>query len=170
MKSSKTIESLTDELLEALDQEAGHLQKVTEFLATLSRLIMKRDEAGLRELFCRVHDETVVHQDIENRRYQLIASIAEITGCKVQEITLSMLEKLVPDSYRQHVIARKRSLKQIIDSLRKQHYSTTMLLSEMVRINRSLLAGITGGCSSMTYGRGGQARWSGADNILNLRY
>jgi flagellar biosynthesis/type III secretory pathway chaperone len=170
MKPKMTMESLTTRLLDALDLEAQHLRMVTEFLATLSRMILKRDEAGLRDLFSRVHEETLVHESNESLRHELMVSLADLAGCPVSAVTLSMLERLVPAHQERQIQKRRQDLRKIVDELRKQHYGTTMLLGEMIRINRSLLAGITGGCNSTTYGRGGQAKWAGADNILNLRY
>ncbi len=170
MTPQTTIDGLTARLLDALDLEAEHLRRVTEFLGILSRLILKRDEAGLRELFTRVHEETLTHDRNESARHELLASMAEIAGCPVSAVTLTMLERLVGAQQVQHIRRKRQDLSQLIAGLRKQHYGTTMLLGEMIRINRSLLAGITGGCNSTTYGRGGQAKWTGADNILNLRY
>lgn len=169
MKSQTTIESLTTGLLDALDREAEHLGRVTEFLAVLSRMIIKRDEAGLRELFSRVHEETLKHESNAGLRHELMVSLADLAGCRASAVTLSTLERLVPTHQRQ-IRKKRQDLRKTVDELRKQHYSTAMLLGEMIRINRSLLAGITGGCNGMTYGRGGQAKWAGADNILNLRY
>jgi hypothetical protein len=169
MNSQMDIESITDRLLGTLDREAEHLGKVIEYLAELSRLVLKRDERGLQELLEQTRHETLLRDSTEGDRKELIATIADIVGCQPSAVTLSMLEGVVP--VYQPVLHEKRlHLRQLVEDLRKQHYSTTMLLGEMIRINRSLLAGITGNRGNVTYGRGGRAKWTGADNILNLRY
>ncbi len=169
MNRQNTIESITDRLLRTLDQEAEHLSKVIEYLAELSRLILKRDEGSLQELLEQTRQETLLRDSAEADRKELIAGIAEAAGCQPSAVTLSMLEEVVP-AYRPVLHEKRLHLRKLVEDLRKQHYSTTMLLGEMIRINRSLLAGITGNKGNVTYGRGGQAKWAGADNILNLRY
>ena len=170
MSRQMPIESMIDLLLGSLDQEAEHLGRVTEYLASLSRLIVKRDEAGLNELLGQVHREAQAHEANERLRVEMTNSLARLLGCQATEVTLSKLEKSVGGQTSLLLQKKRIQLRKLVDELRKQHYSTMMLLVEMIRINRSLLAGITGGSDSITYGRGGQARWAGADNILNLRY
>ncbi|HSV27361.1 MAG TPA: flagellar export chaperone FlgN [Sedimentisphaerales bacterium] len=170
MNPETSVDSLTSRLLDALDKEADHLRRVTDFLGELSRLIIKRDEAGLHALFGRVHEETLSHESSENERGRVTVLLAGAVGCAPAELTLSMLERFVPAHHLQQLRRRRKELGEVVDALRKQHYSTSMLLGEMIRINRSLLAGLTGSSSGVTYGRGGRAKWAGTNNILNLRY
>jgi hypothetical protein len=169
MNGQTSIESVIEQLLASLDREAEHLSKVIDYLGDLSRLILKRDEDGLHELLEQTRQETLLRDSTEDERKKLIAIIARIVNCAPSSVTLSMLEDVVP-SCRVALQKRRTKLRQQVELLRKQHYSTTMLLGEMIRINRSLLAAITGTSGNVTYGRGGQAKWAGADNILNLRY
>jgi flagellar biosynthesis/type III secretory pathway chaperone len=169
MNRQMTTDSLIDSLLQALDGEAEHLRKVTDYLAELSRLILKRDEMGLKDLLEQARHETLVRNQSDTDRHRIVAAMAGAMGCPPSAVTLSMLAEAVPVR-RQELQARRASLRRMVEELRNQHYSTSMLLGEMIRINRSLLASITGNAGNMTYGRSGSARWSGADNILNLRY
>jgi flagellar biosynthesis/type III secretory pathway chaperone len=169
MNQQMTIEPLVEKLLGALDQETACLRASTDHLVALNRLILKRDVTGLNSLLEQIRIESAIRDSNEINRDELMMSLASVIGCQISAVTLSMLERLVPTQ--QPLLQQKRTqLRRLIDELRKQHYSTSMLLGEMIRINRSLLAGITGRSDSMTYGRGGRTTWAGADNILNLRY
>jgi hypothetical protein len=170
MNKQMTIESLTDRLLEALDREAAYLSSITDHLATLSRLVLKRDESALNDLLEEVKDETSNRIRNETARGELTAALATVIGCQTSAITLTMLEKHVSRQQELQLQKRGAQLRILVGDLQKQHYSTSMLLCEMIRINRTLLAGITGGSNGMTYGRGGQAKWNGTDNILSMRY
>jgi hypothetical protein len=169
MNGQATIESLIERLLLTLDHEAEHLGRVTEYLTQLSRLILKRDEQGLQELLDQARLETLSKENYDAQRHSLVASIASAIGCQVPDVTLSMLERVAPE-YRHPLQQKRTHMRKLVEDLRMQHYSTTMLLGEMIRINRSLLAGITGGTGGVTYGRGGRTKWAGAENILNLKY
>jgi flagellar biosynthesis/type III secretory pathway chaperone len=170
MNKQMTIESLADRLLETLDREAAHLRIITDHLASLSRLVLKRDEAALYGLLEEVREEAANRSRSENARGELTTALAAAIGCRPSEITLSMLEKHVSRQQEQQLRKRGANLRLLVADLQKQHYSTSMLLCEMIRINRTLLAGITGSSNGVTYGRGGQAKWSGSDNILSVRY
>jgi hypothetical protein len=142
----------------------------SDLLAALSRLILKRDEPALHDLLQEVMVETADRSRNEAVRGELTAALAAVIGCQPSTITLSMLEKHVSPQQEQQLQKKRVQLRLLVGELQKQHNSTTMLLCEMIRINRTLLAGITGNSSSMTYGRGGQAKWNGTNNILSVRY
>lgn len=169
MNGQTSIELIVERLLQTLEQEAEHLAKVTDYLAELSRLIMRRDEKGLQDLLDRTREETLTQNSADMERKGLVVTIAGLIGCAPASVTLSMLEETVP-SYASVLKEKRLRLRRLVEDLRRQHYSTTMLLGEMIRINRSLLAVITGNKGGVTYGRGGQAKWAGAENILNLKY
>jgi hypothetical protein len=170
MNRDMTIEPLIDRLLEALESETSQLSCITDLLAELSRLILKRDEAALQTLLDHVRDEVAQRSSNEARRRGCMATIASLLGCDESALTLTMLERYVSPEKARQLQQRKAQLRLKVAELRRQHYSTTLLLTEMIRINRTLLAGITGSRDTMTYGRGGQAKWAGADNILSVRY
>jgi flagellar biosynthesis/type III secretory pathway chaperone len=170
MNSQADIEPQVDRLLGILDCEAAYLSLAAERLSAVSRLVLKRDVAALEELLEEIRNESDERARCEAARRELICSLALTTGCDASTITISMLEKHVGRDRQQLLAEKKLQLRRLIEEVRKQLASTGMLLSEMIRINRSLLAGLTGRTGNITYSRNGRARWAGADNILNLKY
>ncbi|MHC4424312.1 MAG: hypothetical protein ACYSWR_06560, partial [Planctomycetota bacterium] len=78
----------------------------------------------------------------ESKRQSLRKELADAIGCDVHQMTLSVLEDNLSKEKRDSVAERKTRLKSVIEQLKKELLSTTLLLSECARVNSLLLNGI----------------------------
>jgi len=143
MKSTATeIEDKVDELLACLDKDSRHIQESLSQLNKLRSLVIKRDDAGLGTLLKIIHAESDSYINHESKRQTIRKELANALGCNTEQMTLSALEASLPKGKKAQVTKKKAKLMSLIEELKKEYLSTTLLLSECTRFNNLLLKSI----------------------------
>ncbi|MHC4707434.1 MAG: hypothetical protein ACYS8I_10160 [Planctomycetota bacterium] len=133
------IESKVDELLHLLDGDIQHIQENLSRLNELRSLVIKRNEADLKKLLESIRAESDSCRKHEVERTRLRKELAKALDCNLEDMTLSKLETMLSGEKRIEVAAKKAELKALAGRLKKEHLSTTMLLSDCARFNRQIL-------------------------------
>ena len=143
MKSTATeIEDKVDELLACLDKDSQHIQESLSQLNKLRSLVIKRDDAGLGTLLKIIQAESDSYGNHESKRQTIRKELAHALGCNTEQMTLSALEASLPKGKKAQVTKKKAKLMSLIEELKKEYLSTTLLLSECTRFNNLLLKSI----------------------------
>ncbi len=143
MKSMATeIEDKVDELLACLDKDSRHIQQSLLQLNKLRSLVIKRDDAGLGTLLKIIQTESDSYRNHESKRQTIRKELANALGCNTKQMTLSALEVSLPKGKKAQVTKKKAKLMSLIEELKKEYLSTTLLLSECTRFNNLLLKSI----------------------------
>jgi len=143
MKSTATeIEDKVDELLACLDKDSRHIQESLLQLNKLRSLVIKRDDAGLGTLLKIIQAESDSYRNHESKRQTIRKELANAFGCNTKQMTLSALEASLPKEKKVQVTKKKAKLMSLIEELKKEYLSTTLLLSECTRFNNLLLKSI----------------------------
>jgi hypothetical protein len=143
MKSTATeIEDKVDELLACLDKDSRHIQESLSQLNKLRSLVIKRDDAGLGTLLKIIQTESDSYRNHESKRQTIRKELANALGCNTEQMTLSALEASLPKGKKAQVTKKKAKLMSLIEELKKEYLSTTLLLSECTRFNNLLLKSI----------------------------
>jgi hypothetical protein len=87
-------------------------------------------------------------------------------------MTLTKLESRLPIEKKAQVAGKKVELRTLINELKKEHLSTSMLLSECARFNNLLLRSIfdLGKTGTVTYRANGAANRQMDGTFVNLRF
>jgi hypothetical protein len=136
------IEDKVDELLAFLDEDSRHIQESLLKLNELRSLVIKRDNTALGKLLESIQTESDSYRSHELKRQSIRKDLANSLGCNLEQMTLSRLEANLPKEKKDQVTLRKTKLKSLINELKKEHLSTTLLLSECARFNNMLLKSI----------------------------
>lgn len=143
MKSTKPeIEDKVDELLACLDKDSEHIEENLSQLNKLRSLVIKRDDAGLSKLLEIIQIGTENYKNNESQRQNIRKELANALGCETQKITLSSLESSLSKEKMLQVKKMKAKLMSLVNELKKEYLSTTLLLSECARFNNILLKSI----------------------------
>ena len=143
MKSTAIIiEDKVDELLACLDKDSQHIQESLSQLNKLRSLVIKRDDAGLGTLLKIIQAELDSYGNHESKRQTIRKELAHALGCNTEQMTLSALEASLPKGKKAQVTKKKAKLMSLIEELKKEYLSTTLLLSECTRFNNLLLKSI----------------------------
>lgn len=175
MQETEQFEKLVDDLLSVLDEDIRLVETSLSHLDGLRGLVIKRDESSLRALIATIERDRKFYVANELKRQEIRQVLAAMLGCSPEEMTLSKLEErtvcdtgqsgallALPANRQIAVSERKTKLKALVDKLRREHSSTTMLLSECARFNKLLLLGIFGSSDEhigVTYTAAGNTRW-----------
>jgi hypothetical protein len=149
-----SIDDKINELLLILDRDIQHIQKSLSRLDDLRCFVIKRDDESLLKLLENIQSETNSYRENELRRGQLREELASEFGCGAEQITLSRLEAKLSGEKKVEVAEKKHKLRLLVGKLKKEHFSTMMLLSDCARFNRMLLKSI------FEFGRGGITTYS----------
>ena len=128
-----------DELLAILDKDIQHIQESLSWLNELRSLVIKRNDTALSQLMQTIRTEADSYSATESKRQLIRKALADIFGCSVKKVTLSMLQNVLPEEQKAQVEDRKTKLRTLIKELRKEHLSTAMLLSDCAKFNNQLL-------------------------------
>lgn len=133
------ISGSVEELLNVLIRDISHIEFASAKLNELRGFVIKRDEKGLGRLLEDIREEAKDYQANEQRRGLIRKELAELFGCKPNELTLSFLKNHIKGSARAAVAENQERLKTLVGHLRLEYASTAKLLSECARINSALL-------------------------------
>jgi len=166
------IEDKVDELLTFLDEDSRHIQDSLSKLNELRSLVIKRDNAALGRLLESIQAESDSYRSHELKRQSIRKDLANALGCNLEQMTLSRLEANLPKEKKEQVILRKTKLKSLINELKKEHLSTTLLLSECARFNNMLLKSIfdLGKTDVVYYDSNGATRRQTDTAFVNLQF
>lgn len=165
------VESKVQELMAVLDRDIEHMQQSLGRLEELRVLVIKRDEAGLKELLEKIRVESESNAANERARQLLRAQLAQMCGHEPQQLTLSRLEAVLPDKFRLPLAERKSSLRALAGQLARENLSVGMLLADCARINNQLLRGILehGGKGLVCYDASGAKQRQANTTFVNVR-
>ena len=173
MKSTATeIEGKVDELLACLDEDSQHIQESLSQLNKLRSFVIKRDDSGLGKLLKIIQAESDSNRNQESKRQTIRKELANALGYKAEQLTLSVLEANLSKQKQAQVIKKKTKLMSLIKELKKEYFSTALLLSECARFNNLLLKSIfdLGKTGAVYYNSNGAAKQQTDMNFVNLRF
>ncbi len=143
MKSTATeIEDKVDKLLACLDEDSQHIQESLSQLNKLRSFVIKRDDSGLGKLLKIIQAESDSYRNHESKRQTIRKELANALGYNTEQLTLSVLEANLSKQKKAQVINKKTKLMSLIKELKKEYFSTALLLSECARFNNLLLKSI----------------------------
>jgi len=165
------IEDQVEELLVCLDKDIQHMQENLQKLNEIRELVIKRDDAALGELLESIQSTSDCYRNHELNRKSIRKELAESLGCTIEQMTLSSLEKSLPDAKKGRVTRMKANLRSLSAELKKEYLSTALLLSECARFNNLLLKGIfdLGKTESLHYNSNGETRRQIDTAFVNLQ-
>jgi hypothetical protein len=160
-----------DELLSVLDKDIQHIQKSLSWLNELRGLVIKRDYKELSKLLQTIQTEADSYAATESQRLSLRKDLANALGCNIKQVTLSALAAALPEEKKVRIENRKIKLKGLIQELRKEHLSTTLLLSDCARFIRQILKALfdLGGKRTVFYSPNGAARKLTETTFVNMK-
>ena len=166
------IENKVDQLLVVLDRDIHRMEETLSRLNELRSLVVKQDDTSLRQLLENIQAESNSYKDNELKRQTLREELAIMIGCGLEQMTLSRLEAELFGWRKTEVAERKAKLQTLVRKLKKEHFSTAILLSDCARFNSVLLKSIfeLGGTGVMTYSPRGFAERQTNTAFVNLRF
>jgi hypothetical protein len=128
-----------EELLSVLARDISHVEYAASKLNELRVFVIKRDEKGLSRLLEEIREEAKDYHVNEQRRSLIRTKLAELFGCKPQELTLSFIKNRVTGAAKTAITENQEKLKTLVRNLQVEYASTATLLSDCARINSALL-------------------------------
>ncbi len=170
--AANVIEDKIDELLTVLDEDIRHIENSLSWLNELRTLVIRRDDAALQRLLESMRIEVDSYASNESRRRSIRKELAVALGCRCEEVTLSGLEPALPQEKAEQVTYRKTVLKKLIEQIKKEYRSTTLLLLDCARFNNLLLRAVfdLGKAETVYYNSDGAARRRTDTSLLNMRF
>lgn len=170
--AATTIENNVDELLAVLDEDIRHIHDSLLQLNELRSAVIKRDDAALNRLLGTARAKAGSYAANESKRQILRKDLANALGCNVEQMTLTRLESRLPIEKKAQIANKKAELRRLTDELKKEHLSTSILLSECARFNSLLLRSIfdLGKTRTVTYRANGAANRQMDGTFVNLRF
>lgn len=165
------IEDKVDELLFVLDRDIQHIQDNLSRLNDLRCLVVRRDDVSLHKLLENIKTESSSYKTNESKRRLLREELAVISGCSLDQMTLSRLEADLSGEKKAEVAQRKTRLQTLTRRFKKEHLSTMSLLSDCARFNSMLVKSVLefGRTGSITYSRKGYAERQDNTAFVNLQ-
>jgi len=166
------IEDKVNQLLTVLDRDIQHIMENLSKLNDLRGLVVKRDDVSLHKLLERIKSESNSYKENELKRQSLREELAIVTNCSLKQMTLSRLEAKLPGEKKAEVAERRAKLQTLADKLKKEHLSTTMLLSDCARFNSVLLKSVLefGQAEIVTYNPKGFVNRQANSAFVNLQF
>ena len=165
------IQDKVDELLAVLDKDIQHIQQSLSWLNEIRGLVIKRDDAALSELLQTIRTEADSYAATESKRQLVRKELADALGFSVEQMTLSVLQTVLPEEKKVQVEDRKTKLRALIKELRKEHLSTALLLSDCARFNNQLLRALfeLGEKGTVYYKPNGATKRRTDTTLVNMR-
>jgi hypothetical protein len=139
MKPATTIENRVDELLAILETDMRDLKEGLSRLNELRGLVIKRDDAALSRLLDTIRAEANSRSVQGAKRQSIRRDLAKELLCSAEQVTLSRMESILPETKRSRIASTKAALRVLVKELQEEHTRTAMLLSECARLNRLFL-------------------------------
>lgn len=133
------IEEKVDALLTCLDKDIQLLQEGLSRLDELRRLVIKRDDAALGKLLEQIQGEVNQYRRHEQNRQSTRLELATVLGHEPNQTTLTALQTIVPKERKEKITEKKEKIRSLVETFRKEHLKTVILLSECSRFNNMLL-------------------------------
>jgi len=172
------LEAAVKDLAEALDESIRLQEETLTCLEAGTRAVVRRDvaaiEGGLEALGSLV-DRL---RGAEARQRAARTRLAEALGRPGAEATLGRLERDLPPTLARRLAERRARLRDLVPAVRRAHLRMTLLVSEVSRLNRVLLAAFVPESSvPQTYRTDGKPEsppagsraWSGGGAVLDAR-
>ena len=165
------IEDKVDKLLDVLNEDIDRIRESLSYLNEIRALVIKRDDAALSRLLESIQAESNDYQAHELKRCNLRVALADALGCDARQVTLSMLEAVLPSGGKTRVTRTKALLGPLVKELKKEHLSTALLLSRCAAFNSLLLKSIfaLGSRDTVTYSSNGASKKQTGAAFLNLQ-
>jgi hypothetical protein len=165
------IKDKVDALLACLDKEIQHLQEGLSQFDELRRSVIKHDDEALGKLLEKIQQDVENHKRLERNRQSIRQELAAGLGCGLKRMTLTTLETMLPKEKKDQVTRRKETIRTLIKQFRREHLSTTILLSECARFNKMLLKNIfnLSKAESLLYNSNGVAKRQTDAALINLQ-
>ena len=166
------IEDKVAQLLAVLDRDIQHVTENLSRLNELRGLVVKRDDVSLYKLLEGIKSEANRYKENELKRKLLRKELAIALNCGLEQTTLSRLEAELSGKNKAEVTERKTKLQTIIEELKKEYLSTTILLSDCARFNSVLLKSVLefGRTGTITYNPKGFAKHQAGLGFVNLQF
>jgi len=136
------IEDKIDQLLTVLDNDIRHIMENLSRLNELRSLVVKRDDASLHKLLETIRSGSNTYRENGLKRQSLREELAIAANCSLKQMTLSRLEAELSGEKKAEVAERRVKLQTLAEKLKKEHLSTTILLSDCARFNSVLLKSV----------------------------
>jgi len=164
------IEPLAGQLVEALDETIALQQEVVAQLGALSDGMLSRDSAAAERLMDGLGAMVPRLEAAAQRRAALRSRLALAMDCPVGDVTLARLGRDLPPPLSGAVAARQKHLRDLAETVRAGHLRTAVRLSEVARVNRTILAGLLPGRhGDRTYRTDGRTQWLDGYGLLDAR-
>ncbi|MHC4842612.1 MAG: hypothetical protein ACYTFM_00100 [Planctomycetota bacterium] len=159
------------QMLNCLQEDIQNIERILGYLDEIRTSVLKRDENALSYLLQKIQTETDEYKNQESRRNFIRSELANLLDRDVQQITLSELEQILPESIQAQVKEKKNKIKLLTNKLQKEHLNTVLLLSECARFNRMILSGIFdfGKQDVVTYSASGIRPRQAGRNLVNFK-
>ena len=166
------IENKVDQFLAVIDGDIQLTRKTLARLDQLRSLVIKRDDAGLSKILSDIQAESGSYRDNELKKQSIRYELGMALGCRLEQVTLTMLEAELSGEKKAEVSRTKSCLQMLGEELKKEYSSTAMLLSECARFNRVLLKNIFefSQRGMVTYNPKGSAERQGNSAFVNLQF
>lgn len=164
-------EDKVDELLFVLDRDIQYIQDNLSRLNDLRCLVVRRDDVSLHKLLANIQTESSSYKTNELKRQLLREELAVISGCSLDQMTLSRLEADLSGEKKAEVAQRKTRLQTLTRKFKKEHSSTMSLLSDCARFNSMLVKSVLefGRTGAITYSRKGYVERQDNTAFVNLQ-
>jgi hypothetical protein len=156
------------ELNEVLDQEQRRVEHTLTELDDLRSAVIRRDEAGLQELFSRISARQNDFSQLDQRRQRLRQRLADWIGCDLNRLNLTRLIRGVPAEQGEALRQRQQHLYKRVRQLKMEHHLTGLLLADCARLNRTLLRAMLGGIGD-SYNAQGRSSWQVQDRLVSVQ-
>jgi hypothetical protein len=129
----------TQDLLGVLERDIEHIGRTVSYLNELRGLVIKRDEKGMCRLLDVIRTESQEYAGNEQRRNLMRKEMAEVLGCRPEELTLTFLKKGASGQALTAIAEAQQKLKTMVERLQREYTATVTLVSDCARINSLLL-------------------------------
>ena len=162
----------TEALLAVLEGDIRTLQDRLSTLDRLRGLLIKHDEKGLEGLLQQIQSKANAQTAVEAQRQRLRRQLASLLGCPAPELTLSRLATVVPPTLADRIQLTKKTLRNLVERLRREHRNTGLLLADCMRFNRALFRAIfqQGKAQPVLYGAAGTAKPPCRSHLMNVQF
>lgn len=165
------IEDKVERFLDILGTDIEHVKKSISCIDELRALVIKRDDAALSRLLENIHAESDDYKTHELIRRKMREELAAALDCNPEQVTLTVLQTVLQGETASRAARTRATLASLMNELRKEYLSTTLLLSDCAGFNKLLLRSIfaLGKTGTVTYSSKGSPKEHSETAFLNLQ-